>query len=135
MNKKFFLLEYDIGSPIFRATFKCDPAFPAAAAIETGGNVVSSVINGLFARSENKKARQWSEHMYERELQDSLAQWERENLYNSPENQKALLQQAGLNPNLLLNNHSNLGSAESMNVPSHNSVSLPVSSQFVPVQA
>lgn len=115
MNKKFFFLDCDIGIPIFRAVFKCDPL---TAAVSGAGDVATSVVNALFAKSENKKQREWNEKMYERQLQDSLAQWEREKQYNSPENQKQLYKDADLNPNLMMNNNANIGSASSMHMPS-----------------
>jgi hypothetical protein len=49
----------------------------------------------------NKKTREWNEKMYERQRNDALADWMRQNEYNTPEAQMQRFKQAGLNPNLI----------------------------------
>jgi hypothetical protein len=49
----------------------------------------------------NRDQQVWQENMYQRQRQDSLFDWARQNEYNSPEQQMNRLRQAGLNPNLV----------------------------------
>lgn len=49
----------------------------------------------------NVKNRKFSREMYNRQRQDSLADWAMQNEYNSPRAQMQRFQEAGLNPNLI----------------------------------
>lgn len=82
----------------------------AAAAIF--GNVLSSVVGGLFGsssvdkqneaqRQENELNRQHNLQLAQYQNQENLKQWNRENAYNSPAAQMQRYQAAGLNPNLI----------------------------------
>lgn len=64
----------------------------------------SQAMNNYNQHRNNEKQRKWSEKMYQRQREDSLADWTMQNNYNSPEAQMARLRTAGLNPNLVYNN-------------------------------
>lgn len=94
----------------------------ASSLISLAGVGTSNIANILMNSHNNKQnAKQWKEYAnLQRELQSSqnawnLAQWNRQNEYNSPANQMNLLRQAGLNPNLVYGNLSgaSAGSLES----------------------
>lgn len=70
-------------------------------AIGAAGSILGNVLTGESQASQNEKARQFSLDMYARQRADSLADWERQNLYNSPQSQMSRLKAAGLNPNLV----------------------------------
>lgn len=83
----------------------------ASSLISLAGVGTSNIANILMNSHNNKQnAKQWKEYAnLQRELQSSqnawnLAQWNRQNEYNSPANQMNLLRQAGLNPNLVYGN-------------------------------
>lgn len=63
--------------------------------------LATSAGNSLLQAQSNKKNREWSEHMYERQKADQLAAWGMQNEYNSPTAQMKRLQEAGLNPHLV----------------------------------
>lgn len=67
----------------------------AATATLLGSGIAAgaSVGNTAFNQASTRKAREWSEKMYEKQLQDNLR-------YSSPEFQVARLRAAGLNPML-----------------------------------
>lgn len=76
------------------------------------GNVLSSVVGGLFGsssvdkqneaqRRENELNRQHNLQLAQYQNQENLKQWNRENAYNSPAAQMQRYQAAGLNPNLI----------------------------------
>lgn len=78
---------------------------PAMPSIVTGAaGILDSVVGGIFQASANKKNRQFALQQYERERKDALADWNMNNLYNSPGAQMARLKEAGLNPNLVYGN-------------------------------
>lgn len=77
-----------------------------------GGNALVALIaalaqmgSGLIARNESKKSAQrnlWNAlAISEKEFQQNLQMWHLQNQYNTPGQQMARLQQAGLNPNLV----------------------------------
>lgn len=67
-------------------------------AIQSGGNLLGSVVNGLFNMAEAKKQRDWSEQMMDKQNAFSVDMWNKTNAYNSPAMQKQRLIDAGLNP-------------------------------------
>lgn len=80
----------------------------ASSLISLAGVGTSNIANILMNSHNNKQnSKQWREYAnLQRELQNSqnawnVAQWNRQNQYNSPANQMNLLRQAGLNPNLI----------------------------------
>lgn len=100
-----------------------------SASIAAGGSVLTSVLNGIFAKNENTKQRNFAREMYRAQLRDSIAQWERENAYNTPAAQKQRLIEAGLNPNLMMDN-GNVGNAQSASMPSANGSYTPLVPHF-----
>lgn len=63
--------------------------------------IISEVGNALLTMRTNRQNREFAREQYEREKADNLAQWSRQNEYNSPSAQMERLQLAGLNPNLV----------------------------------
>lgn len=69
----------------------------------------ASLIGGAITNRRNRKAqieqnyqdREHEKYMYTWQRHDALADWNRENAYNSPEQQMTRLRQAGLNPHLV----------------------------------
>lgn len=60
-----------------------------------------SILNAGTQVAANIAQRKFTEKMYNRQRQDSLADWAMQNEYNSPTSQMARLKDAGLNPNLV----------------------------------
>lgn len=100
-----------------------------AAAISGGSNIVSSIINGVISSKENAKQRNFAREMYAQQMRDTIAQWNRENEYNTPAAQKQRLIEAGLNPNLMMDN-GNVGNAQSASIPSANGSYTPLVPHF-----
>lgn len=91
----------------------------STAAIAAGTQLVGGLINAIGAGRQNKKSRQFAEHMYNRQHADNLAFWHMQNQYNDPSAQMKRLQQAGLNPSLLYGGSSAgaAGNAGSISTP------------------
>lgn len=105
------------------------------AIISAGAGLGSSVASGIASGKMNRRAvkynkwalqeqqnfqsnqaqlgRDWSEEMMSKANQWNLDQWNRENEYNLPENQKARLLAAGINPALAMQGASGVGQAAS----------------------
>lgn len=66
-----------------------------------------------FQSEQTQLGRDWSEEMMSKANQWNLDQWNRENEYNLPENQKARLLAAGINPALAMQGASSVGQAAS----------------------
>lgn len=103
--------------------------------ISAGAGLGSSVASGISSGKMNRRAvkynkwalqeqqkfqseqsqlgRDWSEEMMAQANQWNLDQWNRENEYNLPENQKARLLAAGINPALAMQGASSVGQAAS----------------------
>lgn len=93
-------------------------------------NLLGSAIGGAFGflgslasnastARQNRLARKWARQSYERERQDSIAFWNMQNAYNSPQAQMQRFKDAGLNPNLIYgqSNESAAPSPPSMSNP------------------
>lgn len=61
----------------------------------------SAILPAIAARKRNQEQKQFTLDMYNRQRQDVLADWKRQNDYNSPLQQMQRLKEAGLNPNLV----------------------------------
>lgn len=72
-----------------------------ASMIPVAGQIIGAGINAFAQGAMNKKTRKWNEKMYAKQRADSLADWNMQNAYNSPEANMARLRKAGLNPNLV----------------------------------
>lgn len=105
------------------------------AVISAGAGLAGSAASGIASGKMNKKSikynkwalqeqqkfqseqsqlgRDWSEEMMSKANQWNLDQWNRENEYNLPENQKARLLAAGINPALAMQGASSVGQAGS----------------------
>lgn len=95
----------------------------SAAAINTAGQLASTAIGSMAQSSINKKTQQWNEHMYGVQRADALADWNRQNDYNSPQAQMARLKAANLNPNFIYGSSGNMPASSSVRqseVPSWN---------------
>lgn len=80
-----------------------DPATMSTVAslAPSASGIISEVGNALLTMRTNRQNREFAREQYEREKIDNLAQWTRQNEYNSPSAQMERLQLAGLNPNLV----------------------------------
>lgn len=68
--------------------------------IGLGTNLLSGAVGGISSAIQNKKNRKWLEKMYQMQKQDEIDFWNMQNDYNSPANQRKLLMEAGINPDL-----------------------------------
>lgn len=96
---------------------KVSPQVAAAnvgGAWSAGSGVLSSALNLFGAYQQHK----WQQEAYDRQLADNLAQWKRENEYDSPKNQIARMRQAGLNPDLMYGDVSPTGASIGKSMPS-----------------
>lgn len=66
-----------------------------------------------FQAEQTQLGRDWSEEMMAKANEWNLEQWNRQNEYNLPENQKARLLAAGINPSLAMQGASSVGQAGS----------------------
>lgn len=111
-----------------------DPAL-IGSIVSAGAGLAGSAVSGIASGKMNKRAvkynkwalqeqqnfqsnqaqlgRDWSEEMMSKANQWNLDQWNRENEYNLPENQKARLLAAGINPALAMQGASSVGQAAS----------------------
>ena len=78
------------------------PLIAAAAA-----PIVSSVLGGIFNSNANNKNREWQLEDREWAVKYNEEQWNKQNAYNSPEQQMQRYRDAGLNPNLIYGQASN----------------------------
>jgi len=62
---------------------------------------LSGGVNAYMQQQRDKKERKWNQEDYAQQRADALADFERTNQYNSPQQQMVRLRQAGLNPNLV----------------------------------
>jgi len=90
------------------------PLIAGASALAGGG------IDAISTGRQNRKSREFSREMYERQKQDNLSFWNLQNEYNSPQSQMNRFQEAGLNPNLIYGqgNSGNSGSVQTPDVQS-----------------
>lgn len=75
--------------------------------IETIAGIAAGVgqaVNAIGTAQQNWQQRKFAEDMYNRQLFEARADWDRQNAYNSPASQMARLRAAGLNPNLVYGN-------------------------------
>lgn len=71
----------------------------------------------MLAAKTNKKDRKFAEMMSNRQREWAIDDWNRNNLYNSPEQQMARFKAAGLNPNLIYGQQSNAAPIRSSDTP------------------
>ena len=80
-----------------------DPSI-IAAGVGAATTIGSTAYNSAQVGKTNLKSRQFAESMYQWQRNDALADWNRQNEYNSPTQQMKRLKEAGLNPNLIYGN-------------------------------
>jgi len=69
--------------------------------IAAGASLASSAINAGSQSATNQSQLSYSREMYDKQRADALADWNRQNQYNSPAAQMTRFKEAGLNPNLI----------------------------------
>lgn len=80
------------------------PKIPAGSIVQGLGmalDFTNSALNRRSQKKQNEADREHAVQMYERQRQDSISDFNRQNEYNHPEQQMERLRQAGLNPNLV----------------------------------
>lgn len=96
---------------------------PLLPLLALGSGITSTGINALSQQATNRQNRNFSREMYWRQREDSLADWNMQNEYNSPAAQMDRLMSAGLNPNLVYGNGATAMSGQmprSANAPAAN---------------
>lgn len=86
--------------------------------IGAGAGIVGQGINAAWQGALNKKTRKWNEKMYRIQREDALADWNRQNEYNSPAAQMQRFKDAQLNPHLIYGQANEGGSVRSSSVES-----------------
>jgi len=91
-----------------------------AAAIPAAASLIGTGMDAIFTGRMNRKSRNFSREMYQRQYDDNLRLWHMQNEYNSPEQQMQRLKAAGLNPHLIYGGSSGgaAGQASSLDAPS-----------------
>lgn len=69
--------------------------------ISAGASLLGQGVNALATTGANRASEQFQLRMYDRQRADALADWNRNNEYNSPLQQMMRFKEAGLNPNLI----------------------------------
>lgn len=84
------------------------PLDPATAAAVSGAQSGLQDVKGFgLGLLQNRWNRKYNEKMYEKQRADSMADWQRQADYNSPQAQMIRYKQAGLNPNLIYGSATN----------------------------
>ncbi|WMC01472.1 DNA pilot protein [Microvirus D_HF4_274] len=79
----------------------CYMPLPVPEIISGGAGVLSAGIDWLAQSDANRKSREFQEKMYDRQRADALADWNRQNEYNSPVAARARLESAHLKHGLM----------------------------------
>ncbi len=90
---------------------------PVSALIAGGAALLGTGANVYAGGRMNKKTREWSEKMYERQKNDNIDFWNTQNTYNSPAAQMQRLKDANLNPHLAYGNGSVANTGGSISSP------------------
>lgn len=123
---------YKVYNKITHDTRKFNPlTLAGATVIGSGISAVGNALGGVLSTQSNKKLMReqmrWQESMYQRQLQDARENWRMQNAYNSPANQRKLLEDAGFNPGMMGSDLQSASSADNIamgNVPSAPSYSM-----------
>lgn len=106
-----------VGSNPLTSSYKCNP-FVAPAIIAGAGSMLSGLFgaggSAVSAKYQLQAARETNRMNYQIAQENNAfnqRMWEKQNAYNSPVEQRRRLEQAGLNPNLMMNGGS-AGTAE-----------------------
>lgn len=107
----------DVGVNALTSSSKCNPLV-APALIAGAGSLIGGLFGGLgsakAAKYQLQAARETNQMNYQIAQENNAfnqRMWEKQNAYNSPVEQRRRLEQAGLNPNLMMNGGS-AGTAE-----------------------
>lgn len=79
----------------------------AGALISGGASILGNLLNKNSVQQTNQQQQDFNTQMYNKQRADALADWERQNQYNSPSQQMQRFKEAGLNPNLIYGQMSN----------------------------
>lgn len=107
----------DVGSNPFTSSYKCNPLVAPAIIAGAGsmlGGLFGSAGSSTAAKYQLQAARETNRMNYQIAQENNAfnqRMWEKQNAYNSPAEQRRRLEQAGLNPNLMMNGGS-AGTAE-----------------------
>lgn len=82
-----------------------DPTI-GAGLIGSAGNLGASIVGAVSANKMQKRQFEQQRQLYEQQFKDQRQMIAEQNAYNSPANQRKLLEQAGLNPMLMYQNGS-----------------------------
>lgn len=93
---------------------------PTAAIIGAAATLGATGINAASTGKTNRKSRAFAEYMYDKQRNQSLADYTMQNEYNSPTSQMARLKDAGLNPNLIYGEAKGAEAAPIRGTPSAN---------------
>ena len=123
---------YKVYNKITHDNRKFNPLTMAGASvIGSGISAVGNALGGVLSSQSNKKLMReqmrWQESMYARQLQDARDNWKMQNAYNSPANQRKLLEDAGFNPGMMGSDLQSASSADNIpmgNVPTAPSYSM-----------
>jgi len=74
---------------------------PLATIIPAAASLVGQGLNAISQARANKQQLKYNQQMYQQQRKDSLADWEMQNKYNSPQQQMQRLSEAGLNPAMI----------------------------------
>ena len=91
-----------------------------AAGVSAAGSLLGQIFQGGQNRKAFERQAQYNTQMYERQRADSLADWNMQNQYNSPEAQMRRFKEAGLNPNLIYGQSNMSQAVRSSNIGSAN---------------
>lgn len=75
--------------------------------IAAGASLLGNLFNSGSNRRTNQRQADYNTDLYAKQRADALADWERNNVYNSPAQQMQRFKEAGLNPNLIYGNMQN----------------------------
>ena len=110
--------------------------------IGAGSGLLSSIFGSIGQRNTNRTNLQiaretnaqnmklmqtqqrWNELMYQRQYDDNLALWNMQNDYNDASSQRQRLEEAGINPYMMMNGGS-AGTAQGIDAPSPQGLSVP----------
>lgn len=90
--------------------------FPLVPLIGAGAELIGGAVDAISTSNQNRKSREFSREMYDRQYADNLRFWNMQNEYNSPQNQVKRFEEAGLNKNLIAG-QGNPGNAGAVNTP------------------
>ena len=92
----------------------------APSIIAGGASLIGGLINAGSTSKTNQSQLSYNKEMYEKQRADALADFNRQNEYNSPKAQMARFKEAGLNPNLIYGQMSNSPAVRSSSAASYN---------------